>query len=214
MTLAALKLLNLDLLGESTYDRFKEVEHERWLNRALEDIASKTEYVRSEATWTTTADEEEIPYPSDAFFIIRIEYNDEELPETSRERLDEEDADWEGADAGAPKKWYPDRNMTYALQPKPDAAYALTVYYLSIDDALTGASDTPNLPTAWHKALSFYAAGWMKVTDGEIMAGNKYLKEYREIVFGEAKKIVLREKFRKSGVRIGLATWTYADEED
>lgn len=214
MTFADLKLLDKDLLGESTYDRFDEDEHERWLNRALEDLAIKTEYVRSESTWTTTATEEEIPYPSDAFSIIRIEYNNEELPETSRDRLDEEDADWEGADAGAPKKWYPDRNMTYALYPKPDDEYTLTVYYLSIDDALSDSGDTPNIPKGWHKALSFYAAGWMKITDGEVMAGNKYLKEYDRIVFGEAKKIAIKEKFRKSGVRIGLAIWTNRDEED
>lgn len=214
MTLADLKLLDKDLLGESTYDRFDEDEHERWLNRALEDIAGKTEYVKSEATWTTTATEEEIPYPADAFSIIRIEYNNEELPETSRDRLDEEDADWEGADSGAPQKWYPDRNMTYALYPKPDDEYTLTVYYLSVDDALTSDSQSPNIPKVWHKALSFYAAGWMKISDGEVMAGNKYLKEYERLVFGEAKKIAIKEKFSTSGVRIALAKWSYRDEED
>lgn len=218
MNLGEMKITTVaDFLGEADssgnpiYDRFSEAEVTRRLNRALEDLAGETGYCTSEATWATTANEEEIPYPSDAIEIFRIEYNNEELEKTSRDKLDEEDADWEAADTGPPEKWYPDRNMTYALQPKPDAVYTITVYYFSVDDTLSGASDVPNIPTAWHEALCMRAAAQAKAADGEIVASRTLMSDYRDIIEGRVKKVVTARKHKSHGVRIKMASWTYSD---
>lgn len=208
MNLGEMKTTNKDLIGESTYDRFEEVEHTRWLNRALEDIAEATGYCCSEATWVTTADEEEIPYPSDAVSIFRIEYDNEELEKTTRDELDEEDADWEAADTGAPEKWYPDRNMTYGLYPKPDNAYTITVFYISVDDALSGDSSTPKIPTPYHIALCYFASAHMKREDGDMDAYTSLIGDYYR-VRNKLAKLKKKERNKTSGVRIKMADWSY-----
>lgn len=208
MNVGEMKLTNLDMLGESTYDRFSEAEHLRWLNLALEDIAEATGYCRSEATWETTANEEEIPYPSDAVSIFRIEYNNEELEKTTRDELDEEDADWEGADTAAPEKWYPDRNKTYGIYPKPDDAYTLTVFYISVDDALSSDSSTPNIPTPYHIALCYFACAHMKRGDEDIDGYNSLMKDYYR-VRSKLAKLKKKERNQTSGVRIKMADWSY-----
>lgn len=204
MTLAQLKTMNKYTLGEVGYNHFSEAEHVVHLNAAIEDVAAHTKYCRSEDVFTTTATEEEIPYPTDAIAIVRIEYDGEELAKTSRDKLDSEDADWEDADGGPPEEWYPDRNLTFGLKPAPDVAYDITIFSVSKGNTLTNPTDTPNIPSAFHRMLSLFACGNMKREDGEVDASRSLFAEYNRLREKLA-KLKKTEEHRSSGPLISLA---------
>lgn len=177
MTVLDLKQNVLDLIGESNYVRFSEVEILRWLNRGQEDVAIKTGYLTWKWKLVTVATFPEYPYPDEALTLYRLEYNDLPLPITDLPTLDEALEAWR-AETSSPENWYHAWNRGIGIWPTPDNAYDIYEYGLDRGATLVNPGDVPLIPTHFHRALALFAAYNIKRQDGDLATMASLRNEY------------------------------------
>jgi len=169
------------------------------LNRGLEDIALKTGYLVSKSSVNTQEDVSELSYPTNAVFVTDVYYAGARLGKLTRGYLDDNVDDWQGA-IGAPLGWFSDKGNVVTLYPVPDAVYAVILYYVSTDDALSDDSDVPHLPSAFHIALCYYACREMATADAQGEKAAYCGGKYKEILTSIYKTKQALDNARVSGL--------------
>jgi len=208
MNLSEIEQRVLDFCGETNYDRYLQIEVDRYINNACKDIASIIEYLEGHTTEDTTSGIRGYSKPANAIRIKRIEYNNELLEKVSREYLDVNVDDWEIA-TGAPSGWYPGEEGGYNLYPIPDGVYTLTIHYSEEETkTLSGAGDTPDLPDIMglHLAICWYAAASLLTSDDQ----DKKASTYWGKVKGKLNQVIGLKKEEELGKQpdIKLEEWS------
>jgi len=181
MTLSELIQTGLDLVGEETFDRFTKAEWVRWINRGMEDISSKTDYLTWKWTLTTVGGKSVYAYPEGCLRIYRVEYNNEELAPSDITTLDREVDGWL-SETGAPESWYHSWNNAFGIYPTPDGNYTLNLFGMDKGAVLADDGDVPPLPDQFQMAPALYAAYQVLRADKELTTSASVKKDYYEML--------------------------------
>jgi hypothetical protein len=121
--------------------RFPDTTMNRIVNRALRQITSEAEWPWNQTSETinTAADTQEYTPASGWSKTIRLQYENRDL----HEYPSQDAAQYQNA-SGVPVGFYIEEDQIH-LVPTPDGVYAVTHIYQSVESALSGDSDEPNL---------------------------------------------------------------------
>tara|TARA_R110002020_G_scaffold1690_5_gene7685 strand:- start:339 stop:956 length:618 start_codon:yes stop_codon:yes gene_type:complete len=136
----------LETAGLASDDsRFPSATLNRIINRALRSVSAEHDWPwnQVQATVNTVASTATSNLPSNTCKIIRLAIdNDDLIPLSAREGATY------SQDTGQPRAyWVEQDKINWA--PVPDGVYAVNAIYSKYEDALSGDSDTPNLPTRY-----------------------------------------------------------------
>jgi hypothetical protein len=129
---------------------------DRWLNEAYVTIARRTRLQQFEATQTLafSSGTQSIALPSNLGSIVSVTVASTGQP---LGRLTGALVDTQvGTAAGSPQGYYL-TGGNIVIFPQPSAATNVTLRYLAEPTLLSGTTDVPNLPVAYHDALVAYA---------------------------------------------------------
>lgn len=179
--------MNLNDMKEELADHgFEDLSDTRltaFINDAYWDIASREPWPFLEAqvtNITTTAGSADITEPSDFGQVQSIVIDSQGIT-LQPKRWEWINKNYSGSltTTGLPYYYYFIGNQV-KLYPIPDAAYTLTMQYLSVPTALTAGSDTPILPTRHHRVIVLGAliSAYNMEDDGE--SADRFEKQYEK----------------------------------
>ena len=174
-------LMGQDTVSEETFDRFSKAEWIRWLNRGMEDISAKTDYLTWRWTLTTTGGKADYAYPDGCLRLHRLEYNKKELPPTDIMTLDANVDGWLSK-TGPPEGWYSSWNNAFAIYPTPNTNYTIYIFGMDKGAVLVDDDDVPALPDQFHPAVALYAAYQILRADKELNTSASVKHDYFDIL--------------------------------
>lgn len=154
-----------ELLDEPTARAWSDTELTRWINEACRDMCRTTEVLQTKADISITAGTQEYTAPTDAVRIYRAEYT--RTGESTIYPLEYRDFNAVDAVAWTQRAitqstpflftmWGVVPSLKITLYPKPSSAGTLTVYYYRLPTAVSGGSDTLDIPQGWEDAVYAY----------------------------------------------------------
>ncbi|HEX2950405.1 MAG TPA: hypothetical protein VHV83_12715 [Armatimonadota bacterium] len=138
---------------------------DRAINRAYIDFAKASACFSRTVALTTVANQATLTLPSDLVHVRDVQYNGTPLTPATSALLDLAQPGWRTLAAGVPDYWLCDMATTLVLSPAPstDGQTVLVTGQVTPSNEtggiplLTAATDAPQLPFMYHRALAFGA---------------------------------------------------------
>jgi len=146
-----------------TNTHFENDEIYDYLNQAIRQLGTDLEWPLQTAQATPVTDQAVYTLPEDFICLTDIYYDNKPLLIVDRADLSAIRSDWQNAESGHPSYAYKSDNRKFGLYPKPSTDFTsnsevIQIQYIKLPPDLEDDVTAPDLHTAFHDCLPFYAA--------------------------------------------------------
>lgn len=151
------------------------------INKAQAELAHKALLIENKTTFSTVAGTRAYAYPSNVIAFKRVEYAGSKIDQIGFDEDDLINLYPTTTTTGTPR-FYSIWDQYIYLRPIPAAIATVTVYVYSEPTIMTLSTETPEVPTLFHLALTDYILWHMAVKDGNQNLGAFYKNVWDEHV--------------------------------
>lgn len=168
---------------DSTNSHFTDSQIYGFLNQAIRYLGVDVEWPIQAAQATAVAEQAVYTLPDDFISLLDVYYDNNLLAIIDRKDLSAIRQDWQNAVSGLPLYCYKSDNAKMGLYPKPSSTYTansevIQIQYVKVPPDLADDVTAPDLHSAFHDCLPFYASFLCEKSMGNLKASDHDMNLY------------------------------------
>jgi predicted metal-dependent hydrolase len=168
---------------DSDNSHFTDSELYGFLNQAIRYLGTDLEWPLQTAQATAVAEQAVYELPDDFISLVDVYFDNNLLAVVERKDLSTLQQDWQEAASGQPRYCYKSDNAKMGLWPKPSSeqtsdSEVIQIQYVKVPPDLADDTTAPDLHSAFHDCLPFYAAFLCELSMGNRKAATDNLSLY------------------------------------
>lgn len=195
------------LINEEDSDdsHFTNDEINDYLNQATMFLGTQMEWPLQTSIASSVEDQALYSLPDDFISLVDVYFDNTKLDVLEREDLSAINPNWQDSASEKPRVVYKADNAVIGLYPAPNADNSnlnIQIQYIQVPATLSGDSSVPDLHTAFHMCLPFYAAFLCETKIGNDKKAQTDLQYY------ETHKKALMSKLQRFSDDLYRFRWT------